>query len=324
MYSAQIGMEAHVRYYRKVIHICAEDSPNVRLGLLQERQGTRPTHELLTPGVLSYDDYKKRRATWDKVRQCIGLDGRFYKGSELLLFPKDWLDLSHELWTGLRHKKRVATGIGIDPAEGGDRTAMAAVDEYGLIELISKKTPDTNKVATEAVAFIKYHNVSPDRVCFDRGGGGKEHADRLRAMGYPVRTVAFGEAISLDPRRGLYPTETRRDTKEERYTYVNRRAQMYGDMSELFDPSIGPGFALPDGFEGPQYAELRRQLAPLPKLYDGESRLYLPPKNKKNPDSKEITLKDMLGCSPDEADAVALACHARLHKGKVIVIAGAV
>lgn len=307
-----------MRYYRKVIHICAEDSPNVRLGLLQERQGTHPTNEMLVPGVISYYEYKKRRATWDKVRQCIGLDGKFYKGSELLLYPKDWLDYGHELWRNLRGRPRRATAIGIDPAEGGDRTAMAATDEHGLVELVSKHTPDTNQIVVEAIAFIKYHGVSPENVCFDRGGGGKEHADRMRAMGYPVRTVAFGESISLDPKRGLYPTETRRDVKEERYTYLNRRAQMYGDLSELFDPSIGPGFALPDVFEGPQYAELRRQLAPIPKLYDGESRLYLPPKNKKNPDSKEITLRDMLGCSPDEADAVVLSCHARLHRGRVV------
>src|SRR5205823_573616 len=85
---------------------------------------------------------------------------------------------------------------------GGDKTAMAAVDELGLIEMVSQRTPDTSVVTGSAVAFVRRHNVPPEKWFFDRGGGGKEHADRLRSQGWPVPTVAFGEAVSPMPRRG--------------------------------------------------------------------------------------------------------------------------
>ena len=75
--------ENDVRYFRRVIRIKATDSPNVRLGLAQDRAGLTVTDEILVPGVLTYAEYRKRRATWDRVRQCIGLDGEFWKGIRL-------------------------------------------------------------------------------------------------------------------------------------------------------------------------------------------------------------------------------------------------
>src|SRR5438105_1741825 len=246
-----------MRYYRKVIRITAEDSPNVRLAFLQKNRGIPPTGEVLVPGVLTWDDYVKRRATWDKVRQCIGLDAQFYVGPELLLFPPEWLNGADAKARLLFGRQRVARAIGIDPAEGGDKTAMAVVYEDGLIELVSKKTKDTSVITSEALAFMRFLQVTPDNVVFDRGGGGHEHADRLRSQGYKVRTVAFGESTIPDPRRGIVLFPERLDIKEERYAYVNRRAEMYGELSRILDPSINPeGFAIPSG-DAP-YAELRR------------------------------------------------------------------
>jgi hypothetical protein len=54
----------------------------------------------------------------------------------------------------------------------------------------------------------------------------------------------------------------------------------------------------------------------MPKKTDGEGRYYLPPKTKKKADSNEECLFDLLGCSPDECDALVLALHAMTHKGK--------
>lgn len=300
------------RFYRKVIRIRAEDSPNVRLGLLQQQQGQTPTGEMVLPGVLPWHDYQKRRITWDKIRQCIGLDAEFYEGSEVLLFPPDWLNRAERIADQLRGRLRKARGIGIDPAEGGDRTAMAAVDEWGLIELVSRKTPDTSVITGEALAFMRRHDVPPDRVVFDRGGGGKEHADRLRAQGYPVRTVAFGETASLDPKYGKRQMKERWEVKEDRTAYKNRRAEMYGALREMLDPAHERGFGLPA-----EYAELRRQLSPIPLTYDPEGKLEILPKQRR-PDATEKTrptLTDLLGCSPDEADALVLAIYAMQHKG---------
>jgi hypothetical protein len=95
---------------------------------------------------------------------------------------------------------------------------------------------------------------------------------------------------------------------------------MYGDLRNLLDPSRPQGFALPA-----EYAELRRQLAPIPLTYDGEGRLELLPKNRRHGEepTRRKTLTELIGCSPDEADALVLAVHAMLHQSRRVT-AGAV
>lgn len=300
-------------YYRRVIRIRAEDSPNVRYARAEEAAGLVPTGRVIVPGVKGWEEYVKNRATWDPIQQCVSLDADFYEGAEVKLFPREWLDraerLADELEAGGKGRAhRRGQWVGIDPAEGGDSTAMVAGDRYGVVEMTTRKTPDTAAAVNEALAFLRRHGPDPEDVCIDRGGGGKWLADQLRERGWPVRTVAFGESLSVEPRRGITPFPERVDVREERYTYVNRRAQLYGDLSLLLDPGFNPdGFAIPR-----EYHRFREQLLPIPKQYDREGRLSLPPKHKKNRDDKEVTLVDLIGYSPDEADALCLMVHARL------------
>jgi hypothetical protein len=347
------------KYFRKVIHIAAEDSPNVQLAMRQKALGREPTHDEITPGLLTYPEYLMRRKTWDKVRQCIGLDGRFYRGGEVLLYPPDWLNFGEEMGRALEGKKRVARAMGIDPGEGGDPTAWAIVDEYGLIYLQSFPTPDTSIIPGETLRLIKAWDIPDDRVVFDRGGGGKEHADILRDQDYDVRSVGFGEAIAIEPKAAMRRIRERRMIKEEKGTYVNRRAQLFGEMSMMFNPDVprthafadhvsevGPpverfmaikGFAIPPENHNAMetYAEFRRQLSPIPRWTDKEGRLYLPAKKRKGEEEyQELftgmterrrvpTLIDLIGRSPDEADAVALAIHGMIHKSHVMSIGNA-
>jgi hypothetical protein len=310
-----------VRFYRKIVRVRAEDSPNVQLGLRQraaglKATGLKPDGTPVLPGVLSWHEYLKRRETWDPVRQCIGLDAEFYEGAEVLLYPPEWLNRAERLADQLKNKRspRIAKAIGIDPAEGGDKTTMAAVDELGLIELHSCLTPDTNEVFYNALGFIRKHNVAPEKVVFDAGGGGKQHAHRLRDAGYRVTTVAFGESVTPDLKRGTKSLSARADEREEKYVYRNRRAEMYGMLRIRLDPATEPGFALPA-----EYRELRRQLSLIPLTYDGEGRLMLLPKNRKS-GSNVATLTDLLGRSPDEADAVVMAVYGMERKAKRTVV----
>lgn len=314
------------RYYRKVIQIKAVDSPNVKLALLQQERGLPVTNEILIPGLLDYQEYTKRRATWDSIRQAISLDAEFYQGAQVLLYPPDWLNNAEKAALSLQ-RGRKAKAIGIDTAEGGDNTTMVAIDEWGLIDMVSKKTPDTASIVGETIAFMKQHGVPPEMVLFDRGGGGKQHADRLRQMGYAVRTVMFGEGATPEKKRGTTQLKTAKQNDETRSVFKNRRAEMYWILRELIDPVnevehvdyavplVGGRkvvFALPDEMinaprrdGGPS---LRKQLAIMPFKCDGEGRIYLPAKNKKSKDSKEECLSEMLGgFSPDEADALVLA-----------------
>ena len=302
-------------YVRKTFRIRAEDSPNVRLALVQQSKGRTPTGEIIVPGVKGWEEYCDNRRRWDPAKQCVSLDADWYEGSEVMLFPVLWLAAAEsradEVDLAVPRRKRRAKAIGVDPAEGGDRTAMAAVDEYGLIELVSRKTSNTADIPKEVLAFCRKHRMMDrmEDVVFDRGGGGKQHADAMREDGHEVRTVSFGEPVGDDPRWGGVGAEERLDTKEERYAFLNRRAQMYGELSMLLDPTSGrPPFAIPR-----EFSEVRRQLGPIPKAFDGEGRLRLLPKNKKDPKDKKPCLVDILGCSPDEADSVVLAVHGMLH-----------
>lgn len=289
-------------YYRKVIRIKAEQSPNVRLAQAQIDKGEKPTHEILVPGLVDWATYQKRRATWDKVMQCIGLDAEFYEGAETLLFPPEWLNAAEDRANTIKKENRRARTIGIDPAEGGDKTVWSVCDDYGVMDIISKSTPDTATITGETLAVMRQYNVKSEDVLFDAGGGGKQHADRLRAQGYNVRAIAFGAAATPERRRGMATIKTRNLDDETRYAYRNRRAEMYGILSLRLDPNNERPFAIPQKF-----TELRRQLSPIPRRYDGEGRLILPPKRKKSLGSTEETLIDLIGCSPDEADATVLA-----------------
>lgn len=310
------------KYFRRVIRVKATDSPNVRLGLAQLKSGQTPTNEMLVPGLLSYQEYAYRRAVWDPVRQSVGLDGEFWEGSELLLFPPDWLNQAEERAINLPVLRKARAG-GCDPAEGGDMTALAAVDDYGLLDLQAVKTPNTNDVITLAIAFMDKWQIPAERFAFDRGGGGKQHVDRLREIDDKgkrpyrhVRTVAFGESPHLPIKYGKYGVPSRQDAHEERTAYTSLRVQMYHELSQAIDPGLpGVRFAIPARF-----AELRRQLCVFPKQTDRDGKYKLPPKqNPTDPDDPD-TLINMIGRSPDEADAVVLAYHAMTHEARVVKI----
>lgn len=317
--------------FRKVIHMSAECSPNVRYARAEIEAGRVPSNKVLVKGVLTWSEYNVRLATWDPVRQKIGLEGLFWEGANLLMFPPDWLTHSEQLAQSLKGRMRFAKGIGIDPGEGSANTAYCAVDELGVVELMSLKTPNTNVIPSQAINFWRRHNVSPEKVCFDIGGGGKQHVDRLRDMGYPVKTVAFGQPLLPPIHKRMTRTDERIEQREEKSTYTNWRAYTYHILRSLIDPFnnrevsadrgsrtlVFAGFAIPA-----EYTQLRHQLAPIPMTLDEEGRYYLLPKSKKNPNSKERTLTELIGHSPDEADALVLAIHAMLHE-KSTVKAGA-
>ncbi len=309
------------RYYRKVINISALDSPNVQLALAEIKAGKSPSHKEVIPGVISYKEYLKRVATWDEVRQCIGIHGQFYKGAEVLMYPPLWLNRAEAVADNLP-KSRKAEAIGIDPGEGVEDTAWAAVDRQGLIELIVKKTPDTSVIIGDTLAFMAKHGVKDEKVVFDRGGGGKQRADDMRRMGYNVGTIAFGEALALIPKRGIRTLPEKLEHKEEKYAYFNRRAEMYGTLREILDPSCdredGVGYGIPR-----EYTTLRQELAPIPLTYDKEGRLKLLPKNKATPNATGKTLVELIGHSPNCADALVLAVYA-LFKKKLRPKAGAI
>lgn len=325
---------------RKVIKIKATDSPNIQMAFTEVLKGDRkplealirteeqpygiygeeeyrrltvlwkkngkpnPPLQTLIPGLITYPQYVERRTTWDAMLQCISVDGEFYEGPEAKLFPPEWLNASEIISIGLSSRKRIAKTMGIDAAEGGDNTAWAIVDELGVIDLISKKTHDTSVITSDTLWLMRKYNITAGNVLFDVGGGGKQHADRLRSQGFNVRTVAFGGAATPERKRGLTTMEQKKMQDEVKYAFKNRRAEMYFMLRLMLDPSYTLGFGIPSRF-----LELRRQMEPIPMQLDGEGKIVLAPKYKKDANSTMVTLTELIGHSPDELDALVLAVY---------------
>lgn len=309
-------------YHRKVIHITADESPNVRYAKAEIAAGKRPSGRVILPGVKPWSRYARDRKQLDAAEQAVILDAKFYKGKAIRLFPAAWLENAARLAENLRNAPRRARTMGVDPAEGGDKSAWCVCDDFGVLDLVSMQTPDTDDIYHTTIEFIRRWQLDPEMVFFDRGGGGKQHADRLRKAGFEVRTVAFGEGVVPGPKRGMTPFSRRLEENEVRYEYRLRRDQLYGELSVSLDPQ-GPrgGFAIPAEFH-----EIHTQLAPIPKTWDSGGRLQLPPKTRRpgeRVNEMKPTLVELIGHSPDEADALALA-HYGLIEDRYRPEAGAV
>jgi hypothetical protein len=300
---------------RRVIRIKAEDSPNVRLALAEIAAGQEPSGRMLIPGVKQWSEYAVNRRDWDPHQQCVSLDADWYEGADVRMYPAEWLNHAERRASQLVGTRRSAVAIGVDTGEGSAETALAVVDELGLVEMEARKTPDTSEIPGWTLAFARRHGVPPEKIYFDRGGGGYEHACVLRRQGYAVQTVAFGSPLAapVKPRGVVHPVSKRRELVEEKYTYKNRRAEMYHLLRLKMDPRAGNGFGLPA-----ENVELRRQLAPVPLWYDEEGRIYLPPKHAKPGDDEDkVTMEKLLGCSPDRSDALVLAVYGMVTKSHV-------
>lgn len=311
-------------YYRKIIRIRATDSPNVRWALKEIEAGRVPSGRILLP-MKTYEDYIYDLETMDEYEKTVCLNAEFYQGAEIKMYPLEWLMRSYQIYEQLRTsgQRRRARGIGVDTGQGNANTSMYAVDDGGVIEGRSIKTPDTSVIPDLVVNFMQEHRCPASRVCFDRGGGGKEHADLLRKQGYKVRTVAFGESVTADLKASTrrLPVSEALELQEQRYLYLNRRAQMYHELRL----AIRDGFGIPSFRLSPSYADLTTQLRAIPLKRDEDGCIFLPPKNRK-PDSKDKkpSLSEIIGHSPDELDALVLARYAAMHEDKTIIRAGAV
>jgi hypothetical protein len=88
---------------------------------------------------------------------------------------------------------------------------------------------------------------------------------------------------------------------------------MYHELRLALDPATNAHpFAIPGA-----YTKLRQELAPIPLKYDAEGRVVLPPKHRagRRQAGQEKTLTELIGHSPDLADALVLA-HAVLREGR--------
>lgn len=81
--------------------------------------------------------------------------------------------------------------IGVDPAAGGDNSAMVLKSANYQEILFNQKLHDTMDLV--GLVVDKYREHRADIIVIDKTGVGQGPYDRLREMGFEVRGVAFGE-----------------------------------------------------------------------------------------------------------------------------------
>ena len=103
-------------------------------------------------------------------------------------------ELQASLTTETDHSGYIIAGI--DPAAGGDKSAIV-VKSANLMQIVfNQKLPDTMDLVSQAIDIKKKYKV--DYWVVDKTGIGQGVYDRLREMDFPVRGVSFGEK-SEDP-----------------------------------------------------------------------------------------------------------------------------
>jgi len=86
--------------------------------------------------------------------------------------------------------------LGIDPAAGGDNSAMV-LKSGNLQEIVfNQKMADTMDLV--GVAMDKHRDYKADLIVIDKTGIGQGVYDRLKELGYSVRGVSFGERSEED------------------------------------------------------------------------------------------------------------------------------
>lgn len=312
---------------RNVIHVCADDSPNVKIGRARAKRGLPPVD--LVPGIINYRDFQRFSKIWPAHERRWKLDGLFPDEATNRLFPKDWLELSHALYEILarfnqahgnkKFGRPLALGVDCGRSKIGDLTSFTVVGRYGWVYSESAHVHDTMQTYRRTIELAKRFRIRHERIAFDQAIGGPI-ADQLRSRkGWEVHDVNFGMREGIDKAK-----------------YENLRAEMYGEVAAAMelryredehgqqklrghlakmlatDPVDWPKqwkcFAIPR-----TESELIRELAVLPLWHSERTgALILPPKDRK-PSAKvgrQTCLRELLGRSPDRGDSLALAWYA--------------
>ncbi len=301
---------------RKVMHISAEDTPNVIMGHKWVEAGKQGQPPVLIEGLLAWHEYLTRKHEYDEPIATARLYGQFYTGSRAMMFPEEWLQKSADIAKGLINYevKREALAMGIDTGAGRDESVWTIIDKMGIMRQIAMKTPDTMKIYDVTIDMMTEYGLSPWQVCIDYGGGGKQIADALQRSGYRIHRVHFGSSPSMKPTRAK---SKREDFNIHRQAYKNKRAEMYGRLRLWLRPDRQEGqFALLPSDDG-NWSMLEEELRVVPLTYDPEGKLFVIPKDK-NPtvmvNSEQLTLKKLLGRSPDRSDSLVLALEALVNQ----------
>jgi hypothetical protein len=195
--------------------------------------------------------------------------------------PTDWVRAAQRRWEESEQPDVALRSIGVDVAHGGaDKTVISRLFGVWFDELLifpGKATPDGDTV-TAQVDNVWDHNAP---IAVDAIGYGASATDTMINWKMSPLAINFGAA-------------SRRRDKSGRFEFFNQRAECWWALRDALDPESGEDICLP-----PSRTLLSDLCAPTFKVVRGKIQL-----------EEKAKIKERLGRSPDEGDAVVLAWRA--------------
>tara|TARA_R110002095_G_scaffold215335_1_gene209238 strand:+ start:81938 stop:83614 length:1677 start_codon:yes stop_codon:yes gene_type:complete len=204
-------------------------------------------------------------------------------------------------------------GFGLDVAASryGDTSVLAVGGRYGIRALHECQFSDTQQTMWWVLETALSYGVDLQQgsvpIAIDWGGGyGNAVGDPLKQRNVHVIEV-YGNATSdLDTQK-----------------YANKRAELYGETGRRLDPA-GDFRMMPFGL--PDNERLKAELIAPAKIYSGHDgeKYYITPKGRRGADENFMgkTLREILGRSPDRADAVVYClCALRDQRRRRLIVA---
>ncbi|QDV53837.1 hypothetical protein Enr17x_59200 [Gimesia fumaroli] len=186
-------------------------------------------------------------------------------------------------------------GFGLDVAASryGDTSVLAVGGRYGIRAIHECQFSDTQQTMEWVLETALIYGINLKQgavpIAIDWGGGyGNAVGDPLKKLNVHVIEVHGNAASDLNTKK-----------------YANKRAELYGEAGRRLDPA-GDFRMMPFGL--PDNERLKAELIAPAKIYSGHDgeKYYITPKGRRGADENYMgkTLREMLGRSPDRADAV--------------------
>jgi len=184
-------------------------------------------------------------------------------------------------------------GLDVAASRYGDSSVLAVGGRYGIRAIHECQFSDTQQTMWWVLETALFYGIDLKLgsipIAIDWGGGyGNAVGDPLKKMNVHVIEVHGNASSNIDSQK-----------------YANKRAELYGEFGRRLDPAGDfrmMQFGLPDN------ERLRAELIAPTKIYSGHDgeKYYITPKGRRGSDENYMgkTIREILGRSPDRADAV--------------------
>ena len=272
------------------ISISAFDTPNFKYYGIEEKHiasgeweemmaaknNRLPFPKLVTP--LWVADKYKRWGPQSMLYKTRVL-GQFDEAGTDTLIPLAWVEAAIERNNEIVSTLSDISSIGCDVAEFGRDSSQVFIKKgRKVLPAYSFTKMPIMQLVGHLVQL--YNSNQCNNIKVDTIGVGTGVEGRLDELGIPTHRVNVAEAPG-----GI--------TEEERTKFINKRAQLYWSLREQLDPANPDAIGLPDD------EELIEELMATKYKINSSGKIQIIPKDE---------IKQILGRSPDKADALMIAC----------------